>query len=161
MALACGERFDGENQNAANELGLSHVVKVIPVHGLAVSHTHLCQNCIGESRRTCAAYHLVKVKHNVRDWHILPFCNIVEPPQNVVDKPQHDWKPRFAHECPLAERLRLLAEDGMVVEVRLVDLNADDHIYISLIVSIWDESINGLERFDVNVGIDSSFHVHN
>src|SRR5271170_4821446 len=127
MALACCERFDGENQNAANELGLGHVVKVIPVHNLAVSCTHLCQNCSGESRRTRAAYHLVKVKHNLRDWHILPFCNIVEPLQDVVDKSQHDWKPRFAHEGPLAERLRLLAEDCVVVEVRLVNLDPDDH----------------------------------
>src|SRR6201997_1670321 len=101
MTLACGERFDGENQNTADELGLGHVVKVIPTHRFAVSRTHLCQNCSSESRRTRAAYHLVKVKHNLRDWHTLPLCNVVEPLQDVVDKSQHDWKSRFAHECPL------------------------------------------------------------
>src|ERR1700722_8517569 len=124
MTLACGKRFDGEYQNAANELRLGHVVEVIPAHRFAVSRTHLRQNCSGESRRTRAAYHLVKVQHNLRDWHALPLCNVVKPLHDVVDKSQHDWKSRLAHECPLAERLRLLAEDCMVVEVRLVDLDA-------------------------------------
>src|SRR2546423_12229568 len=160
MALACGERFDGENQDTNNELGLGQVVKGIPAHSLAASPRHLRQNCIGESRRTCAAYHLIKIKLDLRDWHILLSCNVVEPLHDVVNQPQHDGKSRFAHECPLAERLRLLAKDCMVVELRLVDLDADDHVYVSFIVSIWDESINGLECLDVNVAIDSSFRIH-
>ena len=48
----------------------------------------------------------------------------------------------------------------MVFELGLVDLNADYHVDVALVVAVRDEGVDGLERLDVDVGVQPAVDVH-
>lgn len=87
-------------------------------------------------------------------------CNAIEPLQNVIDKSHHDGEFGLAHERPLTERLRFLAQDGVVTEAWLVDLDTDDHVDVLLVVPLRDESLDWSDCLDINISIDTAINIH-
>lgn len=160
MALASSKGLDGQHQHAANQLGLGHVVEGVPVNRVSDLLADLRQDGFCEGRWAGAADNLVEVKFDVGDGPVLAFCDGVEPAQDIIDQAHHDGEAWLADKCPLAEGLRFLTQNGVVMQFRLIDLDSNDHVDVTLVVAIRDKAFHGLEGLHVNVRVNTPLDVH-
>lgn len=161
VSLSGAESLDGEDEDAAHELGFVHVVEVVPGDpgslGLAV---HLLKNGSGESRWSSAADDLVKVKLHLAQRHTLVSSYALEPLHDVFNQTHHDGLFRACRKCPLAERHGLLPQDGVVFEIGLVNLNADNQVNVFFVVSLGNKPMKRLHGFDINVCVNAALSIH-
>lgn len=161
VALSSSESFDIQNKDSVLQSGLCKVVEGIPCYFLSVVlGSHLLEHRFRKSRWACATDDLVEIELELCNGDAFFSRKVVEPLLNVLDQAHHDWQSWLRRKGPLTERLALRAQDRMVNERRLIDLDTNDHVDIVFVVPLRDKPLDGTETLDINVGVDSSFSIH-